>query len=144
MGRPHKIFYVMLEFSERPKTPGINLKIIWLALMGINHLGVTCMMFWIKQRLISKIQTNETENGSSDIKDPSAETFQLQMPVLHQSKCILHLKGWSLTFRTRVWAEYKDKVPDVSDSHQNIETSCNFNLELPNLKICISKLQKGY
>ena len=34
------------------------------------------------------MQRNETENGSPNIKDPSTETFQLQMPVLHQSKCI--------------------------------------------------------
>ena len=47
------------------------------------------MLFWIKYRVIYfKIQRNETENGSSNIKDPSTETFQLQMPVLHQSKCI--------------------------------------------------------
>ena len=38
--------------------------------------------------IYSKIQRNETENGSSNIKDPSTELFQLQMPVLHQSKCI--------------------------------------------------------
>ena len=36
----------------------------------------------------------------------------------------------------------KDKVPDVSHSHQNIETSCNSKLKLPNLKIYLSKLQK--
>ena len=34
------------------------------------------------------MQRNETQNGSPNIKDPSTETFQLQMPVLHQSKCI--------------------------------------------------------
>ena len=100
------------------------------------------MLFWIKWRLIySKIQRNETENGSSNIKVPSTETFQLQIPVMHQSKFISKASPSSLR---RVWAEYKDKVPDVSDSHRNIETSCNFKLKQPNLKICVSKLQKGY
>ena len=28
---------------------------------------------------------NETEDGSSNIKDPSTEKFQLQMSVLHRS-----------------------------------------------------------
>ena len=37
---------------------------------------------------VSKIQRNETKNGLPNIKDLSTETFQLQMPVLHQSKSI--------------------------------------------------------
>ena len=41
-----------------------------------------------------------------------------------------------------MWAGYKDKVPDVSDDHQNIGTSCNSKLKLPNLKICVSKNYK--
>ena len=75
------------------------------------------------------------------MKDPSTETFQLQMPVLHWSKCIYKAGPSSLR---QVWAEYKDKVPDVSDSHRNIGTSCNSKLKSPNLKICVSKLQKDY
>ena len=51
--------------------------------------------------------------------DLSAETFQLQKPVLHQSKCIF--KAGPLGLR-QVLAEYKGKVPDVSDSHGNIGT----------------------
>ena len=33
----------------------------------------------------------------------------------------------------QVWAQYKDKITDVSDSHRNIEISCNSKLKLPNL-----------
>ena len=62
-------------------------------------------------------------------------------PVLHQSKCIS--KAGPLGLR-QVWAEYKYKVPDVSDFHRNIGTSCNSKLKLPNLKICVSKFQKNY
>ena len=40
------------------------------------------------------------------------------MPVLHQSKCIS--KAGSLSLR-QVWAEYKNKVPDVSDSIEILE-----------------------
>ena len=63
------------------------------------------------------------------------------MPVLHQSKFISKA---GLSSLRQVWAEYKDKVPDVSDSHQNTGTSCNFKHKLPNLKICVPKLQKDY
>ena len=95
------------------------------------------MMFWIKLRLIhSRIQRNETGNGSSNIKDLLTETFQLQIPVLLQSKCISKAGFSSLR---QVWAEYKDKVPDVSDSDRNIGISCNSKVKLPNLKICVSK-----
>ena len=41
------------------------------------------------------------------------EPFPLQMLVLHQSKCIFKVVPLSLR---QVWAECKDKVPDVSDS----------------------------
>ena len=75
------------------------------------------------------------------MKDPSTETFQLQMPVLHRSKYIYKAGPSSLR---QAWAEYKDKVPDASDSHRNIGTSCNSKLKSPNLKICVSKLQKDY
>ena len=37
------------------------------------------------------------------------------------------------------WAKYKEKVPDVSDPNQNIETKCNPNSSLHNLKIYSSK-----
>ena len=76
--------------------------------------------------------------------DPSAETFQLQKPILHQSKCIS--KAGPLGLR-QVLAEYKGKVPDVSDSHGNIGTLSNSTLELQNFKISrctTSKLQKNY
>ena len=75
--------------------------------------------FAVKQGLIySKIQRNETKNGSSNVKDPSTEIFQLQMPVLHKSKCISKAGPSS---PRQVWAEYKDKVPDVSDSIEIFE-----------------------
>ena len=78
------------------------------------------MMFWIKLRLIYfKLKRNKTENGSSKIKEPSTEAFQLQMQVLHQSKCISQVGPLSLR---QVWVQYKDKVPDISDFHRKIGT----------------------
>ena len=87
------------------------------------------------------MQRNEAEIGSSNVKDLSKETFQLQIPVLHQNKYIYKAGSLSLI---QVWAEYNYKVSDVSDSQQNIETSCNSKLKVPNLKICVLKLQKNY
>ena len=42
------------------------------------------------------------------------------MPVLHQSMCISKACLSSLRYD---WAEYKGKVPDLSDSSQNFEIS---------------------
>ena len=39
-----------------------------------------------------------------------------------------HLQGWSLKFICDGWAN-KEKVPNVSDLNQNVETSYNFKLK---------------
>ena len=39
------------------------------------------------------------------------------------------------------WAKYKGKVPDVSDSNQNVETTCNSKLKFTEPKRFI--YQKG-
>ena len=100
----------MLEFSEWPKIPGMVSK-VWLTLKGTSYVEVIFMLFWIIQRLIGfKLQKNKTGNGSSNIKGTATEIFQLQMPVLHQSKCISKAGPSSLRdFR----AACKDKLLDV-------------------------------
>ena len=41
-------------------------------------------------------------------------------------------------------AKYKEKVPDVSDPNQNVETKCNSKLRLTELKdLFIKKVQKN-
>ena len=80
---------------------------------------------------------NEPENGLSNIKDPSTATFQQQMLVLHQSK---YISKAGLSSLRQVWAEYKYKVRDASDTHRNIGTSCSSKLKLPNLKILCIKI----
>ena len=64
----------------------------------------------------------------------------------HLTSRILQQKysSYKCEFCTKANASVKDKVPDVSDLHQNIGTSCNSKFKLPNLKICVSKLQKDY
>ena len=78
--------YVMLKFTERPKTPGITSKKTWL------FLQVTFVLIWIKQTLIwFNLQRDGTGNGLSNTRDTFAESLQLQISVLHQSMCILHV-----------------------------------------------------
>ena len=79
------------------------------------------------------LQRDGCGNGLSNIKDTFAESLQLQMSVFHQSMCILKA---SLSSSYDGWAKYKEKVPDVSDLSQNVETTCN---SIHNLKIYSSK-----
>ena len=86
MGRLNINLYVMLKFTERPKTPGITSKKTWL------FLQVTFVLIWIKQTLIwFDLQRDGTGNGLSNTRDTFAESLQLQISVLHQSMCILHV-----------------------------------------------------
>ena len=68
------------------------------------------------------LQRNGTGNGFSNIEDTFGESFQLQISVLHQSLCIFKA---GLSSLGDGWAKYKQKVPDLSDSNQNLETTCN-------------------
>ena len=86
MGRLNINLYVMLKFTELPKTPGITSKKTWL------FLQVTFVLIWIKQTLIwFNLQRDGTGNGLSNTRDTFAESLQLQISVLHQSMCILHV-----------------------------------------------------
>ena len=74
----------------------------------------------MKQTLIRfNLQRYGTGNRLSNIKDTFAESLQLKMSVLLQSMCIFKA-GLSSSYGC--WAKYKEKVPDVSDPNQNVET----------------------
>ena len=45
----------------------------------------------------------------------------------------MHLQGWSLKFISDGRAKYKEKVPDMSDPNQNLETTCNSKLKFTEL-----------
>ena len=52
----------------------------------------------------------------------------------------VYLQSWSLNDD---WAKYKEKVTDVSDLNQNVETTCNFKLNFTYLKyLFIKRVQK--
>ena len=54
------------------------------------------------------------------------ESLLTQMSVLHQSMRIFKA-GLSSSYDD--WEKYNEKVPDVSDPNQNIETTCNYKLK---------------
>ena len=68
------------------------------------------------------LQRYGTRNGLSNIKDTFTESLKLQMSVLHQRMCIFKA-GLSSSYDC--WVKYNEKVPDVSDLNQNVETTCN-------------------
>ena len=72
------------------------------------------------------LQRDRTGNGLFSIKDTFAESLHLQMSVLQQSMYIFKA-GLSNLYDG--WAKYKEKVPDVSDPNQNVETTCNSKLK---------------
>ena len=119
----------MLKFTEWPKTPRITSKKTWLSLKGISCLQVIFVLMWMKQTLIwFNLQRDVTGNGFSNVKDTFAENFQLEMSVLHQSMLISKLLP-QVSSSYDGWAKYKEKVPDVSDPNQNVETTCNSNFK---------------
>ena len=72
------------------------------------------------------LQRDGIRNGLPNIKDTFAESLQLQISVLHQSMCIFKL---SLSSSYDGWAKSKEKLRDVSDPNQNVETTCNSKLK---------------
>ena len=55
----------------------------------------------------------------------------------------MHLQGWPLKLSVG-WAKHKEKLPNVSDSNQNIETKYNSKLNFTELKdLFIKRVQKN-
>ena len=92
----------MLKFTEWSKTPGITLKKHTegkktLFLKEISYFLLISLLIWMKETLTwFSLQKNEAGNGFSNIKDTFAESLQLQMLGLHQSR--VH-QGWSIKFK---------------------------------------------
>ena len=82
-GRLNTNLYVMLKFTEQPKTPGMTSKKV-LSLKGISSFAGDFVLIWMKQRLIwFNLQRDGTRNGLSNIKETSAENLQLKISVLY-------------------------------------------------------------
>ena len=124
--------FLLLKFTERPKTPEMTSKkniSFPDSLKIIGFLQVILVLTWMKQTLICfNLQRDGTGNGLSNIKDAFAESLQLQISVLHQSMSIFHSSGLVSKVHDD-WAKCQEKLPDVSDLNQNVETTCNFKLK---------------
>ena len=106
----------------------------------------------MKQRLIwFDLQRDGTRSGLSNIKETFPENLQLQVSVLCQFfafwpnyEHIFQEAGLSSSYMMAGQTKCKEKVPDVSDTNQNAETTCNSKLH--NLRFihqkCAEKLVK--
>ena len=108
----------------------------------MSCLQVIFVLIWMKQTLMwLNLQRDRTGNGLFNIKDASAETLQLQISVLHQNMCVFKV---GLSSLSDGWAKYKEKVSDVSDPNQNVETACNSKLKFTEPKdLFTKKVQKN-
>ena len=106
------------------------------------------VLIWMKQRLIwFSLQRDGTRNGLSNIKETFAEILQLQMSVLHQRMNIF--QSSMLVSQVHMMAGQnkmvaKEKVPDVSDPNQNVETRSDSKLKFTQCKdLFIKRVQKS-
>ena len=117
----------MLKFTEWHKTLGMTSKKTLLSLKGISCLLVICVLNWMKQTLTwFNLQRDRTGNGLSNIKDTFAESLQLQISILYQSR--VSLQG-CLSSSYDGWAKCAEIVPDMLDPNQNLQTTCNSRLK---------------
>ena len=89
------------------------------------------MLIWMKQTLIwFNLQRYGTENGLSNIRG-NFESLQLQMSVLHQGMYIFKagLSSSYVMTAGEIYGKFTEKVPDVKDPNQNVETVCNSKLK---------------
>ena len=94
----------------------------------------------MKQTLIwFNLQRDGAGNGLFNIKDTFAGSLQLPMSVLQRRMCIFKADLSSLSDGR---AKYKEKIPDVSDPNQNVETTCNLKLKFTEPKnLMIKRVQ---
>ena len=81
------------------------------------------VLIWMKQRLIwFNLQRYGTRNGLSNIKETFAESSAPKYEHFPRLVSQVHMMAGQ--------NKYKEKVPDVSDPNQNVETICNSKLKL--------------
>ena len=88
------------------------------------------MLIWFN------LHRNGTGNGLSNINNTFAGSLQLQISVLHQTMCIFKA---GLSCLMDDWGKYTEKVPDVSNSNQNVEITYNSKTKFIELEDYCSK-----
>ena len=135
MGHLNINLHVMLKFTKRPKTPGMDSKKL-LSLKGISCFQVIVILIWMKQMLIQfNLQRDGTGNGLSNIKDTFAESMQLEIPVLHQSMSIFQSSRLVSQVHMMVGQNVKKKYLMCQIPIKTLKQYATPNSDLPNLKI---------
>ena len=77
------------------------------------------------------MQRDGTRNGLTNIKETFTENLQLEMSVLSTKVWAFSKAGLSSLYDCMMAGQNKckEKVPDVSDPNQNVETTCNSKLK---------------
>ena len=84
----------------------------------------------MKQRLIwFHLQRDGTRNGFSNIKKTFTENLQLKLPVLCTKLWEFSKVGLSSSYMMAGQNKCKEKVTDVSDPNQYVETTCSSKLK---------------
>ena len=132
MDRLHRNLYVILKFTKQSKTT----RIIFLKCSLLWRGWTTCS--WFSCRF-----GQSWDWYAADYKDMELKMNYLPPKIMLQKVCSFkwqfctkvcpYLHGWSPNFRD-IRAIYRDTVPDISHSNQNIETSCKSKLKLTKLK----------
>ena len=125
-GRVNRNVYGILKFTKQPKTLKITFKNMPFSEGNQLFSGAVLQKVNAGMRQFTKKQI-----GKWIVKHQ--EYFCRRLPV----------KVSSLSSLSDGWAKYKEKVPDVSDSNQNVETTCNSKLRFTELKdLFIKRVQK--
>ena len=135
MDHRNRNLHVMLKFTKRPKTPGMDSKKL-LSLKGISCLQMIFILIWMKQMLIQfNLQRDGTGNGFSNIKDTFAESLQLEIPVLQQSMSIFQSSRLVSQVHMMVGQNVKKKYLMCQIPIKTLKQYATPNSGLPNLKI---------
>ena len=139
MGHLNINLHVMLKFTKRPKTPGMDSKKL-LSLKGISCFQVIVILIWMKQMLIQfNLQRDGTGNGLSNIKDTFAESLQLEIPVLHQSMSIFQSSRLVSQVHMMVGQNVKKKYLMCQIPIKMVKQEATPNSSLHNSNIYLSK-----
>ena len=139
MGHLNINLHVMLKFTKRPQTPGMDSKKL-LSLKGISCFQVIVILIWMKQMLIQfNLQRDGTGNGLSNIKDTFAESLQLEIPVLHQSMSIFQSSRLVSQVHMMVGQNVKKKYLMCQIPIKMLKQHATPNSSLHNLNIYSSK-----
>ena len=136
-GRLNTNLYVMLKFTEQPKTPGMTSK---KSAQEISSFAEDFVLIWMKQRLIwFNLQRDGTRNGLSNIKETFAESLQLQMSVLHQRMSIFQSSMLVSQVHMMAGQNVKKKYLMCHIPIKMLKQHATPNSSLNNLKIYSSK-----